>query len=177
MHYLWALPAASLNVSSFSLEFDRRVLLLGSSMPGLGVIGLSSGEILKRDGKVLNIYQEFMVSGVSASVGLIYMVFEREMYQPQQSQSSKPASGARPYRYEQETLYLTAEHIRKHSAREAKGRVQRGARADRPDSVRGHQGRNNAPLDKAGSVALSLWEDGRHRHKRVYVPHSLDSPV
>ncbi len=109
MHYLWALPAASLNVSSFSLEFDRRVLLLGSSMPGLGVIGLSSGEILKRDGKVLNIYQEFMVSGVSASVGLIYMVFEREMYQPQQSQSSKPASGARPYRYEQETLYLTAD--------------------------------------------------------------------
>jgi len=109
MYYLWALPTASLNVSSFSLEFDRRVLLLGSSMLGLGVIGLSSGEILKRGGRVLNIYQEFMVSGVSASVGLIYMVFEHEMYQPQQGPSSGLASGSKPYRYEQETLYLSAD--------------------------------------------------------------------
>jgi len=108
MYYLWALPTASLNLSSFSLEFERRVLLLGSSAPGLGRMGMTSGEILKRDGEVLNIYQEFTVSGVSASVGLAYIVFEREMYRSQQGPSSRSTGDVRPYRYEQETLYLSA---------------------------------------------------------------------
>ena len=108
MCYLWAMPTAALNVSSFSLEFDRKVLLLGSSAPELGTMGVSSGEILRRDGEVLNIFQEFLVSSVSASVGLIYVVFEREMYQSQQGPSGGSVGGVKPYRYEQETLYLTA---------------------------------------------------------------------
>jgi len=107
MCYLWAVPTATLNVSSFSLEFDRKVLLLGSSAPGLGTMGMSSGEILRRDSEVLNIYQEFLVTSVSASVGLIYVVFEHEMYQSQRGPSSVSAGGVKPYRYEQETLYLS----------------------------------------------------------------------
>jgi len=109
MYYLWAKPTATLNMSSFSLEFDEKVLFLGSSALGLGIMGISSGEILRRDGEVMNIYQEFILSGVSASVGLVYIVFEREMYQSQQGSSSGSASGVRPYRYEQETLYLTGD--------------------------------------------------------------------